>query len=271
MKNTLFFCAIFLMISSAGAFAKARNNEQNVRRGGAVQKVSMRNSGNMQRKATPSAPQQSKEQNQDRQHIRTRKQETPTVQQQKNDLRQVEQVRQQKRDEIQTRKQTQTGRNQTGNENKQAGKDKGKSVDETALSKAKGEVGQAKQTRKEVETKTRSAEKTEAGKAGPQQKGKEQARKEQQNVGKEHTQQRKAVEKQLVHEQQKHLQRKARLERLLELATKKGDDKAVARVRTLIGKEQSRLNKKVKRVGQQIISMGEKGKDAKDAPRQGRN
>jgi len=64
--------------------------------------------------------------------------------------------------------------------------------------------------------------------------------------GKAHAQQSKALQKQLQHEEQKHLQRVARMERIRELAVKKGDDKTVERIDLLMQKEQTRYERKQK-------------------------
>lgn len=68
--------------------------------------------------------------------------------------------------------------------------------------------------------------------------------------GKGHQQQMDALGKQFRHEEQKHMQFKARLERIRELAAKKGDAKVLDRVNTLIEKEQSRYSRKVERIRQ---------------------
>jgi len=62
--------------------------------------------------------------------------------------------------------------------------------------------------------------------------------------GKGAEQQAKAFQKQLQHEQAKHMERVARLNRIRELAVKKGDNETVARVDKLIAKEQEVFGRK---------------------------
>lgn len=62
--------------------------------------------------------------------------------------------------------------------------------------------------------------------------------------GKDQAQQAAAVQKQLAHEEQKHLRRRARIQRILELAREKGDEKTAARAQALLDKEQGRFDKK---------------------------
>ena len=62
--------------------------------------------------------------------------------------------------------------------------------------------------------------------------------------GKGREQQAKAFQKQQQHEQAKHMERQARLNRIRELAVKKGDTEMVARVDKLIAKEQEVYGRK---------------------------
>jgi len=58
-------------------------------------------------------------------------------------------------------------------------------------------------------------------------------------------QQVKAVAEKLTREQQKHTERQVRLERMLQVAQEKGDEKAVERIQSLIEKEKSRYERKL--------------------------
>jgi len=66
--------------------------------------------------------------------------------------------------------------------------------------------------------------------------------------GKGHEQQAQALQKQLQQEQGKHMERLARLNRIRELAEKKGDKDAVARVDKLIAKEQEVYGRKLQQM-----------------------
>ncbi|MHC4759528.1 MAG: hypothetical protein ACYTE8_12805, partial [Planctomycetota bacterium] len=81
--------------------------------------------------------------------------------------------------------------------------------------------------------------------------------------GKGHQQQLVALDRQVVREQQKHLKRKARLDRIRQLAVESGDEKSLARVDKLVGGEQTRYDRKTGRMEQrraQIMQLaaGEK-------------
>jgi hypothetical protein len=65
-----------------------------------------------------------------------------------------------------------------------------------------------------------------------------------QGKGKGQEKQAQALQKQLQHEQDKHMERVARLNRIRELALKKGDTETVARVDKLIAKEQEVYTRK---------------------------
>ena len=73
--------------------------------------------------------------------------------------------------------------------------------------------------------------------------------------GKGHQQQIRAFEKQMLHEQAKYLQRKARFNRIRELAMKKGNTDVLERLRTLEEKEQGRYNKKHKRMMERMQQL----------------
>jgi hypothetical protein len=76
-----------------------------------------------------------------------------------------------------------------------------------------------------------------------------------QNKGKGPQQQDRAFQKQLVHEQAKHMERQARLERIRELAVKKGDAEMIARVDKLMAKERLVYSRKLQRLqGQRRIA-----------------
>lgn len=82
--------------------------------------------------------------------------------------------------------------------------------------------------------------------------------------GQDHAQQRRALDKQIAHEERKHQVRKARLERMREVAAQKGDDKAVERIDELMDKEQQRYDRKradMEKRGESIEEKATKGDD----------
>ena len=86
---------------------------------------------------------------------------------------------------------------------------------------------------------------------GPQGKKEAQASEEVEKAkgkGKGHEQQAQAFQKQQRHELAKHMERQARLNRLREIAVKKGDAEMIARVDKLIAKEQEVYNRKLVQV-----------------------
>lgn len=74
--------------------------------------------------------------------------------------------------------------------------------------------------------------------------------------GKGKSQQQAAVSKQIQHEKAKHLQRKARLQRILELATEKNAPKIIERVRSLMDKEEARYTKTSQRLQARLQKAG---------------
>lgn len=85
--------------------------------------------------------------------------------------------------------------------------------------------------------------------------------------GKGQEQQEKAFQKQLQHAQAKHLERQARLNRIRELAVKKGDQELVARVDKLMAKEAQVHGRKQARLqGQPRAEGAPAGTEKIDAP-----
>lgn len=79
--------------------------------------------------------------------------------------------------------------------------------------------------------------------------------------GKQHQQQLRAVERQMLHEETKHRQRRARLERIRELALGQGKTDIVERVDKLLRKEQQnyvRRQQKMQQARQKIRQLAEK-------------
>jgi len=104
----------------------------------------------------------------------------------------------------------------------------------------------------EAEAATQEAEEA-AGKAKAKGKGK--------------GQQSEALGKQLEHEQQKSTERQIRLQRMLDVAKEKGDEKAVARIESLMAKEQERYSRKLeKMVTKEQRVGGETGGEAAETP-----
>jgi hypothetical protein len=111
---------------------------------------------------------------------------------------------------------------------------------------------EAKALKDKVEEKKGLKEK---GAAEAEEKGKEAVGK--MGRGKEHQQQLQAKDKQLMHEKSKHLKRAARLNRIRELAEKKGDTKTVQRVDELLKKEKERFSTKQGRIEGKIEKTGQ--------------
>jgi len=150
-------------------------------------------------------------------------------------------------------------------------------ADKAKAEKAKGQEAAAETTGAEnaevVEDANAPIQDKAKGKAAekgkPQEKGKpadkgkdkveEQTKSAEKALGKEHQQQLAALRKQLTHEEQKHLSRKARLERIRQLAADAGNTETVARVDKLIQNEQERYDTKRKTMTdreQKILQAG---------------
>jgi hypothetical protein len=145
-----------------------------------------------------------------------------------------------------------------------AAEEKVKAEKEKADKEAKGAEQQAEETKTRAEKNVRGAEKQaeaekakgEAAKKDAAEESAEQAQDESEKAagaakgkgkgkGKGKAQQAEAIGKQLEHEQQKSVERQARLQEMLKVAQEKGDEKAAARIQSLMDKEQGRYNKKL--------------------------
>lgn len=76
-----------------------------------------------------------------------------------------------------------------------------------------------------------------------------------------HQQQLQSLQKQLAHEQAKYMRRRARLERIKQLATEAGKTEILERVNKLLKKEQQRYNRKHKKMlqaQQEIMQQGQR-------------
>jgi len=152
---------------------------------------------------------------------------------------------------------------ESAEEKVKAGQQEAARVKEQAKEKAK----EAEQAAAKAKQKGKTAEEEiakEKGKAAADKKAaaQDKGKAAEKALGKEHQQQLAALRKQLLHEQAKHLERKARLERIKQLAVKEGDSKTIARVDKLIADEQKQYDRKHKDVSareQKILKLGTEG------------
>ncbi len=132
----------------------------------------------------------------------------------------------------------------------QGGGDKGRDRQkEVKAENAKSNPQAAETTQKNVgKGKAKQADESAVAPGGP--KGKKPAVTDvaEKGKGKGQAQQAQALQKQVQQEQAKHMERLARLNRIRELAEKKGDKDTVARVDKLIAKEQEVYNRKLQQV-----------------------
>ena len=137
--------------------------------------------------------------------------------------------------------------NEPRSQNKKTSKDEGDKEDDEGKEKEKHKIHE-KQSKDKEQSKSNHDINEPAGKSGKgKEKDKEKAATEEPGKGKKHEQQLESREKKIEHEQAKHLERKARLEKIRELALKENDTKTVERVDSLINKEQQRYEGKIQR------------------------
>ena len=140
--------------------------------------------------------------------------------------------------------------NEPSSQNKKTSKDEGDKGDGEGKKKEKHEIHEEKSKDKE-QSKPNQDINEPAGKSGKgKEKDKEKAATEDTGKGRKHEQQLESLEKKIEHEQAKHLERKARLEKIRELALKDNDTKTVERVDSLINKEQQRYEGKIQRMAE---------------------
>ena len=156
----------------------------------------------------------------------------------------------------------------------EAEKSKEQAAKKTEAVKEKGNAAKEKAVKetKAVKEKTEDEADEDAEKAAGQGKGqgKEKAdeakgKPEDKGLGKD--QKAAALAKQLQHEDQKHAKRQARLAEMLKVAQDKGDEKAIARIQSLMDKENSRYQKKSTKMAERGTQEKiEKADDAGDEP-----
>lgn len=136
---------------------------------------------------------------------------------------------------------------------KQAGKSKGEIEREIERTRAsKGQAGTAEKRAGKLQGKALQKEAS---------KGKGKTA-EKIAKGKGQQQQMKTLQKQLIYEEAKYQQRKARIERIRKLATKKGNKNILARLDKLEAKERKRYGSKWNRVLERIRTMQQEGEKA---------
>ena len=135
---------------------------------------------------------------------------------------------------------------------------------DSVFAKGNGRGGQGKKTsRVQEKTKVREIKTT-----STKERGKDKDNVVEKGLGKGHKQQLEAIKKQFVREEAKHLKRKARLERIRELAVEEENTKVVERIDKLLGKEQQRYDRKQQRMQkrqQKTLQSGEKGLSEKSS------
>jgi hypothetical protein len=82
--------------------------------------------------------------------------------------------------------------------------------------------------------------------------------------GKTHQQQLKAIDDQITHEKEKHLERKARLERISQLAEEENNQETIDRVNKLIEKEQHRHDRKITKLQQRKQKIQQRAETRKE-------
>ncbi|MHC4075752.1 MAG: hypothetical protein ACYSRR_00475 [Planctomycetota bacterium] len=82
--------------------------------------------------------------------------------------------------------------------------------------------------------------------------------------GKTHQQQLKAIDDQIAHEEAKHLERKARLERIRQLAEEENNQETIDRVNKLIEKEQHRHDRKITKLKQRKRKIQQRAETQKE-------
>jgi hypothetical protein len=82
--------------------------------------------------------------------------------------------------------------------------------------------------------------------------------------GKAHQQQLKAIDDQIAHEKEKHLERKARLERIRQLAEEENNQETIDRVNKLIEKEQHRHDRKIAKLQQRKQKIQQRAEARKE-------